>query len=396
MRISRDELVSQVRLAAVSGDLVKMIFSGRTKVAKPTAPRVDFRPVIIGGDVRLQHVRTVEGRHLTASEDLGNAAAFVEKVLAEGYGNVTVATTTRLVEYRIAKAGDVFVTETQRDAEQDLGHDRQKPRLLDPADPLLVATGVSTTTGQVKARWADKYRQVEDFLRIASTTLEKAVAAGHIKTPTQQKPLRVVDLGCGHAYLTFALQAWLERAQGWPALITGVDIKAESMQRNRDLAAQLGIDNMDFRASTIAEFSCDPGFDVVLALHACDTATDDALAWAVRAQAPVVLSVPCCHHDIQSQMATTTPDPYGIITKHGILNERLGDVITDAIRAAVLREHGYRVDVIEFVAAEHTPRNVMIRAVRTGAKPDSETSAQLVQLLDQWHLAPAFMRLLDE
>lgn len=397
MRISVEELASQVRRAAAGGDLVKLVFSGRTKQAKPAAPRVDIRPVLIGGVLRLQHVRTIDGKHVTDSADISDAGALVDELLSSGYGNVTVTTTTRVTEYRIAKAGDVFVASTERASEQDFAHDRRKQRLLDPADPLLVATGVSTASGQVKSQWADKYRQVEDFLRIASTTLDKAISAGQITEPTAQSPLRVVDLGCGHAYLTFALQAWLERVQGWPALITGVDVKVDSMQRNRDLAAQLGITNMDFVASPIAEFSTQQPADVMLALHACDTATDDALAWSVRNQVSVLLSVPCCHHDIQAQMTQGTPRPYAVVTKHGILSERLGDVITDAIRAGILREHGYRVDVIEFVSAEHTPRNVMIRAVHTGSSATDDDRSQVQELLAAWNLKPALMeRLLDE
>ena len=253
MRINSDEFRSRVQEAATGRDLVKMIFSGRIKNAHPPAPRVDIRPVLISGALRLQHVRTVDGKHLTASEALADASNFVDQLLAEGYGNVTVTTTSLVTEYRIAKAGDVFVTQTERAAELDLSHDRRKQRLLDPADPLLVATGVSTAAGIIKAKWADKYRQVEDFLRIASTTLDKAISAEQINEPTTQAPLRVMDLGCGHAYLTFALQAWLERVKGWPAVIVGVDIKTESMQRNRDLASQLGITNMEFVSSSIAE-----------------------------------------------------------------------------------------------------------------------------------------------
>jgi hypothetical protein len=147
---------------------------------------------------------------------------------------------------------------------------------------------------------------------------------------------------------------------------------------------------------TIAE--ADPGErpDVVLALHACDTATDEALARAVRWRAPVVLAAPCCHHDLQRQLrGAEPPGPYRLVLQHGILRERLADVLTDTLRAALLRRHGYRVDVVEFVASRHTPRNVLLRAVHTGAAAGAEVEDEYAGLLDQWGVRPALDRMLS-
>jgi hypothetical protein len=138
------------------------------------------------------------------------------------------------------------------------------------------------------------------------------------------------------------------------------------------------------------------GADVVLALHACDTATDEALARAVRWAAPVVLASPCCHHDIQRQLVGDSPHPYGAVTRHGILRERLADVLTDALRAAVLRMLGYRVDVVEFVGSEHTPRNTLIRAVRTGAGAPPEVLADYRELTAAWGVTPHLAVLLAD
>jgi hypothetical protein len=171
----------------------------------------------------------------------------------------------------------------------------------------------------------------------------------------------------------------------------GVDVREDSRERNTTLATTLGWgDELTFEAATIAEARDEPAADVVLALHACDTATDDALARAVRWRSPVLLAAPCCHHDLQAQVARAeTPAPYSLVTRHGLLRERLVDVLTDAVRASLLRIVGYRVDTVEFVSDEHTNRNLMIRGVRTGAAPSVADLADYDELVAQWHVSPA-------
>jgi SAM-dependent methyltransferase len=284
----------------------------------------------------------------------------------------------------------------KRETAQNLEHNRAKLRLLDEADPLLIAVGISTSAGRVKPSRFDKYRQIEEFMRIFATTVQKAVEQGHLAQPTDNRPLRIVDLGCGHAYLTFAVQAWAERVQGWPVHIVGIDRRESSVARNTELARQLGIAHMKFVAADIenAPAFVNDDVDVVLALHACDTATDDALVWAIRRRAKVILAAPCCHHDLQKQHETS-PSPYSLVTRYDFLSEKFLDVMTDAIRAAALRQQGFRVDVIEFVAGEHTPRNTMIRAINTGAAPDAQVSEELAELLRSWHIAPAIIERLE-
>ena len=234
---------------------------------------------------------------------------------------------------------------------------------------------------------AGKRRQVDAFLRVLQGAVEEA------DLPTD-RPLRVVDLGCGNAYLTFAAYRFL--ADHHDVHLTGIDQRPEMRERNTALAAELGwAGQMSFVAGNIIDAPLPDGevVDVVLALHACDTATDDALAQAARWAAPVVLASPCCHHDLQRQMsAGPAPAPYGLVARHAILRERLGDVLTDAVRAALLRRIGYRVEVVQFVSAEYTPRNTMIRAVRTtGARPDPAADAEYDELVRRLgrHAVPA-------
>ncbi len=172
-------------------------------------------------------------------------------------------------------------------------------------------------------------------------------------------------------------------------------MRAEMRERNTKLAIDLGWDrHLRFVEGRIADAPVD-GADIVLALHACDTATDDALAQAVGWRASVVLAAPCCHHDIQRQLsAVRTPSPYGVVTRHAILRERWGDVLTDALRAALLTKHGYRAEVLQFVSAEHTPRNTMLKAVRIGAAHDDEAARRYAELVATWGVTPYLETLL--
>jgi SAM-dependent methyltransferase len=207
----------------------------------------------------------------------------------------------------------------------------------------------------------------------------------------------VVDLGCGNAYLTFAAHRYLTAVRQLPVHVTGVDVKAQSYAHNTELAASLGItDSMTFVQGDITSAVLDEAPDIVLALHACDTATDDALARAVDWEASLVLAAPCCHHDIAAQLRRSpTPAPYSLLTRHGILRERFADTLTDAMRASVLRLVGYRVDVIEFVESQHTPRNTLLRAVRTGSSPGPEVRAELDDVVTTWGVHPKLAELLD-
>jgi SAM-dependent methyltransferase len=268
---------------------------------------------------------------------------------------------------------------------------RARPEEATPARPGRPAAGrarISTVDGQVKPSRQDKYRQVEEFLRALDPVLAPVT--------TLERPVRVVDLGCGNAYLTLAAYRHLTGARGLAVELTGVDVKAQAREHNSAAVERLGwAAAVTFVEGTIAGADVEPA-DVVLALHACDTATDEALARAVRWQAPVVLAAPCCHHDIQRQLRQggRVPPGYGPVARHGILRERFADVLTDALRAALLRLHGYRVEAVEFVDSAHTPRNTLLRAVRTGAPASAELTADYAELTAAWGVTPALERLL--
>ena len=268
----------------------------------------------------------------------------------------------------------------RRRSTADRDHDRDKGRLLPEDDPVFVALGLSDHEGRMKPSRQAKYRQVEEFLRILDASVADAIAKGHLRRPTEAEPLRIADLGCGNGYLTFAAQRFLTHVRGLPVVVTGVDVRA-AVRRPQRRGGRPGSGWPPTSWSArIADVVVDPAPEVVLALHACDTATDDALARAVGWEAPLVLAAPCCHHDIAAQLRRNpTPAPYALLTRHGILRERFADTLTDAVRASLLRLQGYRVDVMQFVESKHTPRNTLLRAVRTGGPVSGGARAQGVR-----------------
>ncbi|XBB67263.1 SAM-dependent methyltransferase [Nocardioides sp. WV_118_6] len=394
--LALDEGLAQVRSDLLADDrLVRAVASGRRRTATPPWRRVELRWVDLKAGRHLQVVRYDATQAHTANHARGGPAEeAVDALLAEPFGNWTVETPERRLSLRITKKGAAAVHTTARAADEqapDRSHDRTKDRLLPEDDPLLAVLGLSDAQGRIKPTRRAKYRQVEDFLRILDHTVADAIAKGQLRKPTADDPLRVVDLGCGNGYLTFAAQRFLSERRGLPVRLTGVDVKEQSRDHNNAVARELGIE-ATFVAGTIGEAELPEPPDVVLALHACDTATDDALARAVAWTAPLVLAAPCCHHDIAAQLrAAPAPAPYGSLVRDGILRERFADTLTDALRALLLRREGYRVDVIEFVDSQHTPRNTLLRAVRTGTAADTREYDDLVAA---WGVHPRLGELL--
>ncbi len=373
--------------------LVRGVLSGRRRNMEAPAERVDIRPVLIKDDLLIQ-VMSNDGRATTTKNYVPKDFS-VEELLNSGFANILVETTAIEYSLRISKKGEALVSEKKSTSTQNLDHDRKKNRLLDPSDPFLIEIGISDKNGAIKPSRQDKFMQVEEFLRLLTPTLSAALEADHIAAPTSEKPLQIVDLGCGHAYLTFAAHQYL-RTQNMDIHVVGIDVREASRKRNSEIAEKLGIaGSIEFRAEEIAATK-KTDVNVAIALHACDTATDDALAWAVKNGAELILAAPCCHHDMQAQL-TDIPEPWSLVTRQGILKERLVDIMTDAIRTQILRILGYRVEAIEFVGGEHTPRNLMIRAVKTGAIVPSEEIDRYTSLLAMWKVKPALAaRLSDE
>ena len=396
-----EHVLAQVRDHVLDPEtLVRVVASGRQKGRPaPRWKRVEVRYVDLKAGRHLQVVAYDETQAHTSNHALGEAARVaLDELLAEPFGNWHVDTLTQTHQVRVTKKLEAMLHTSARSepAEVDRGHDRDKARLLDEGDPVFRALGLTDDQGRLKPSRQAKYRQVEEFLRLLDTSVTEAIDKGHLRRPTPEEPLRIADLGCGNAYLTFAAERFLTGVRGLPVRLTGVDVREQSRAHNSALAAQLGV-AADFVVGSISGITLDPPPDVVLALHACDTATDEALARAVEWQAGLVLAAPCCHHDIAAQLRSTpTPAPYDMLTRHGILRERLADTLTDGLRSSLMRSSGYKVDVMQFVESKHTPRNTLLRAVRTGSPATGQGARQEYdELVALWGITPRLAVLLD-
>ena len=367
-----------------SESFVRAVLSGRRRNMQPEQERIDFRPVQLKSGLAIQ-VSYSDGRQVTSKNFAPSELPFME-MAHSGYANITVEMEGETLSLRISKKGVPLFSRSKNGAKQNLSHDRSKQRLLSASDPFLREVGIADANGAIKPSKMDKYKQVEEFLRLLIPTLNDAISAGHIHQPSLEEPLRLVDLGCGHAYLTFAAHQYLRSAR-IPVQVTGIDVRESSRDRNNTIAKALGIEStISFLAEEISQTTINEA-DVAIALHACDTATDDSIAWALNRNVPLTLFAPCCHHDIQAQMSVA-PEPWSLITRHGIMRERLGDLITDSLRIQLMKLQGYRVDAIEFIGGEHTPRNLMIRAVKTGAEAESGEVERYQAMISMWGVTP--------
>ena len=391
-RISLEEAFSQALLYFANPEAIaRIVLSGRRRNMRTDYERIDIRPVSIKEKLHFQ-VSTSDGRAVT-SKNYTPTDLPISDFIRSGYANILIQCIEESFTLRITKKDEPLISITSGAGTVDLAHDKKKERLLDSGDPFLREVGISDASGQIKPSKSDKYRQVEEFLRLLTPTLTNAIEAGQIKKPTSAEPLTIVDLGCGHAYLTFATHQYL-RTLGMDVKVIGIDVRVASRDRNNEIARKLGItETIEFRAEEINETSLTQA-DVAIALHACDTATDDAIAWAVKADAKLLMIAPCCHHDIQSQLSDS-PEPWSLITRYGIMRERLGDLLTDSLRMQILKLRGYRVEAIEFIGGEHTPRNLMIRAVKTGATIDPIEVTRYEEMIAAWKVKPALARLVN-
>ena len=378
--------------------LVKAVASGKQRGTAPKWRRAEIRYVDLKAGRHLQITAYDATQAFTANHPVGDSST-LDDLLDEPFANWIVTTATEQTQIQAKTPTTALVTTTELTApvEVERGHDQAKERLLPESDPVFRVLGLSDKDGKLKPSRQAKYRQVEEFLRQLDAALTDAMKSGKVRRPTAEEPLRIIDLGAGNGYLTFAAQRYLTEVRELPVVVTGVDVKEQSREHNSKIAAELGV-HAEFVAGTIEGVQLTEKPDVVLALHACDTATDDALARAIEWEAPLVLAAPCCHHDIAAQLRKApTPAPYAMLTRHGILRERFADTLTDALRASLLRLSGYRVEVVQFVESQHTPRNTMLRAIRTGSPvKGGSVKKEYDELVAEWGVRPKLGELLAE
>lgn len=370
---------------AESTTFIRFTASGQRRGDRPTWQRVTARPVDIRGTYHVQFLFHDGQREITRNHRDGSAwRAELHAVLGDGYANFHIQSESGDTHIRLTKRGRALISRGRPSTIADhrrLEHNREKRRalLVDVARPFLEAIGILGADGRVKPTMQAKYRQINTFVELFAHAV-----------PDRAGPLSIVDCGCGSAYLTFAAYAYLTQVRDQQARVTGVDVNASLVAKGRALASQLGWEDVQFVQSTIAGFAPDDPPGVVLSLHACDTATDEAVAQGVHWGAKAILAAPCCQHELRNQIGAAGQEA---LLAHGILKQRTADLVTDALRAAALNAAGYRAEVMEFVSPDATAKNLLIRAVRTGQRRSSDLNNYL-SLRDLWQVKPSIERLL--
>ena len=365
-------------------DFVRGSWAGTPRDLPTTWVRVQVRPVIIRQQRQLQFSyfdgKTTESKNFPVEA----ARAPLEVLLSHGFSGIHLETSLEEIDIRQSKKGRRSLSRRPRLApppDAALAHNRVKKLPLPEgrADRFLEVLGISTASGQIRPRMRAKYTQVNQFLM----QLEIAIADAGLSR--RGRPLQILDCGCGLSYLTLAAHHYLNDILQIPATILGIDVNETLIRKSLERSHQVGTPGLSFRCGRIGAIS-QPA-DIVLALHACDTATDDALAQAIRSQAQLILSVPCCHHHLNRQLTSKRPELRPLL-RHGIVKQRLADLLTDSFRALALRILGYRTEIIEFVSQEHTARNMMIRAIRGPSVGKAGFVAEYRQLRDFWNVTP--------
>lgn len=273
--------------------------------------------------------------------------------------------------------------------EQDVSHNRKKNYIIPENKPFpaLVDMGIFTKEGRIAKPMYDKFRQINRFAEI----IDDAVRERNFP----DRPLKIIDFGCGKSYLTFVLYHYFTEIRKTEVEMLGLDLKAEVIEKCSAAAERYGYKNLRFETGNVENASVQGGVDMVVTLHACDTATDHALYNAVTRGADMIFSVPCCQHELNGQMKS---ERLGILTRYGIIKERTAALCTDAIRANLLEYCGYRVQLLEFVDFEHTPKNILIRAVKRGGSHRGKEKylAEAEALMEEFSFEPTFYRLLKD
>ena len=374
---------------SLTGELYQMTAGGPRK--KDGDVRLRVRPVMLRDRLlfQLESFRGNQVFHRNLTEE--EAGEAVLEAMAD-FRQLSVKTRRFEAEAMVSKKGKVTVRRRES-APAPLGnvpdalrmaHNRKKKYILEEGKPVpfLIDLGVQTEDGRtVKSRY-DKFRQINRFLEFIADIMPIL---------PKDRCVRIIDFGCGKSYLTFAMYYYLHELCGLDIRVTGLDLKADVIRRCSALAEKYGYRKLDFQQGDIADFEGTDSVDMVVTLHACDTATDFALYKAVKWNAAVILSVPCCQHEVNRQIRNEVLEP---ALKYGLIRERLSALVTDSVRAGLLEEQGYETQILEFIDMEHTPKNILIRAVKR--KDEEKRRSGVREMTEFLHVNTCLQRLLEK
>ena len=370
--------ITQLLDICISDKLIDMVISGQKNKSEDKAVKVRIRPVILKNEIEYQVSEFVGRKVLHSNHSAADVKKKIIDYMTEDFKqaqiNMTDAAATILssksktLTCKYKKAGQLKV-------QRDLSHNRTKKYIIQEGKPVafMIDLGVMGQDGKIIRTRYDKFRQINRFLEYIEDILPKL---------DKERELTIIDFGCGKSYLTFAMYYYLKELKGYNIRIIGLDLKADVIEHCNELRTRYGYDKLDFYVGDIATYKDVDKVDMVVTLHACDIATDYALAKAVKWGAEVILSVPCCQHEANRTIKSDILSP---VMDYGILKERLAAIVTDAARAKLLTANGYDTQILEFIDMEHTPKNLLIRAVK-GGKEDISAREKTKDMLEALNL----------
>ncbi len=362
------QFLDRLRAAVADGTLVRINLGGAQAI-DPSLRNVFIRPIAIKGVLHLSFTYRHESRDIVKNHPPESAITLIDELLGMEFHDAFLSTTGGTAHLNVKKGrsprlefGDPEITDAP-----DLAHDHVKQRTIRTREnPWLRALGVTGEDDRVNAGMEAKYRQINRFVELLGPLIHDA------GLPKDRAPV-AVDMGCGKGYLTFALYEFLRQPGGRAARVTGIEVRGELCDAANRIAADASFDGLQFMAGTI-DSTVLPHADIVVALHACDTATDDALAKGIATEASLLVMAPCCQKEIRPQLVP--PPVLADALRHGILKQREAEFVTDALRAALLEAAGYEARVFEFIAPEHTSKNLMIAAVKRRTPYDRDAAVK--------------------
>ncbi|MBU5311725.1 SAM-dependent methyltransferase [Tissierella carlieri] len=365
-----------------SDEIIYGVLSNLRKKDEDCFNKVTIKPVLIREEIKLQFVYEYKNKVLHKNLDASEAIKEIENLLIQSFRQGVIFTREADYQILINKKGKASILKKKPTKEKaDLSHNRKKSYIIEDGEAVdfLIRLGVMNEKGKVVSKRYDKFRQINRFLEMVADVISKI---------DKDKTLNIIDFGCGKSYLTFALYYYLVNILGLDVNIIGLDLKEDVINFCNEVAIDLNYDRLKFVYGDIKDYEAFSNVDMVVTLHACDIATDAALVKAVNWEAEAILSVPCCQHEIYDKIDNVTLEP---MLKHGIIKEKLASLVTDSLRANVLEILGYQVQLLEFIDMEHTPKNILIRAVKNNDKDNKEYIDKYMKFKEFWGLRDLYI-----
>lgn len=370
--------ITQLLDICISDKLIDMVISGQKNKSEDKAVKVRIRPVILKNEIEYQVSEFVGRKVLHSNHSAADVKKKIIDYMTEDFKQAQINMTDAAATILLSKSKTLtckYKKAGQLKVQRDLSHNRTKKYIIQEGKPVafMIDLGVMGQDGKIIRTRYDKFRQINRFLEYIEDILPKL---------DKERELTIIDFGCGKSYLTFAMYYYLKELKGYNIRIIGLDLKADVIEHCNELRTRYGYDKLDFYVGDIATYKDVDKVDMVVTLHACDIATDYALAKAVKWGAEVILSVPCCQHEANRTIKSDILSP---VMDYGILKERMAAIVTDAARAKLLTANGYDTQILEFIDMEHTPKNLLIRAVK-GGKEDISAREKTKDMLEALNL----------